>query len=292
MSDDTTTDEALTDAPRDRNQIHDETDRRYRALWDPPPPPTTGRPARIHRDQIVDAAVALADADGLAAVSMRALGRRLGVAAMTLYSHVGSQRELLDAMVDRAYGDFTLPDPDLGWRDALEQYARELWTVLRRHPWLLEINTWRLPLGPHVLDVEEAGYRALIDTGLSANQVAETIGIVRNVVTGHARSAATEEAEAEREGIDYEAHWRATTDFWERYYDPRRYPNMTRLWSAGAFDEDATPFEVPLAGLLDTIGLLIDRARAAGPAVIPAFEECMARYEDDPACPAEDPPPE
>ncbi len=265
----------------DEDAAVEEARRRIRALWEEPAPPGRGRPARVTRPQIVDAGVAIADAEGLDAVSMRSVARRLGVGAMTLYSHVGSRRELLDAMVEQAYGDFTIPDPDLPWRAGLESYAREVWRHRRRHAWLADINSWRLPLGPRVFDVQEAGYRTLVDTGLSARQVAEVVGVVDNFVLGYARSVAAEEAEARDEGVDYETYWRSTSDFWENHFDPARYPSMTRLWSSGAFEEDPGPFDVPLAGLLDIIGLLIERAQADGSAAIPSYADCMARYDED-----------
>ncbi len=255
--------------------------RRIAALWGQAPAPTRGRPARITRDEVIEAGIALADAEGLDAVSMRSVARRLEVGAMTLYSHVDGRRELLDAMVDRAYADFTIPDPDLPWRAGLERYAREMWAHRRRHPWLADVNSWRLPLGPHVFDVEEAGYRTLVDTGLSARRVAEIVGVVQNFVLGFARSVAAEEAEARDEGIDYETYWRSTSDFWEHHFDPERYPSMTRLWSSGAFDEDQGPFDVPLSGLLDTIEVLIERAQAEGASPIPSYEDCMARYDEE-----------
>ena len=246
---------------------------RFALLWEPPaPPPTRGRPARVNRAQVVDAAVTLADANGLDAVSMRSVARALGVGTMTLYSHVPGREQLVDAMIDRAYADFTLPDPGLPWRRALESYAHGRFALLRAHSWLLSVNTWRMPLAPHVFDAEEAGYRILVDTGLTASQVIETIAIINQTVSGFARSAAAEDADARSQGTDYETYWAATTDFWQNTFDPNRYPTMTRLWTVGAFDDAATPFELRIGGLLDTIELLIDRTDGGN---IPSFDDCM-----------------
>ncbi|WP_370617969.1 TetR/AcrR family transcriptional regulator [Mumia sp. Pv 4-285] len=253
---------------------------RFAPLWESPATSGRGRPPRVSRAQVVDAAVAIADSDGLDAVSMRSVARSLDVGAMTLYSHVPGRDELVDAMVDRAYADLELPDHDLAWRPALEQYARGYWDLLRSHPWLLDLNTWRLPLAPHVFDAEEAGFRILLDTGLSATQVLETITIVNNTVAGFARAAVAEDADAQAHGTDYASYWAASSDFWEHLFDPSRYPSMTRLWSVGAFDSTSMPFDLHISGLLDTLQLLIDRAQAEGPAVIPSYEECMAGYDD------------
>jgi AcrR family transcriptional regulator len=251
---------------------------RFALLWEPAGEARRGRPARVSRAQVVDAAVALADADGLDAVSMRSVATSLGVAAMTLYSHVPGRTELVDAMIDRAYSDWGLPDAGMPWRPALEAYARGYWQLLRHHAWLLEVNPWRLPLAPHVLEAQEAGYRCLVDTGLTPQQVVETVDVVTNAVAGLARAAAVEAAEESSQGIDYAAHWAGTDQFWERHFDPARFPTMTRLWTSGAFHTAATPFELRLGGLLDTIGLLIEHTPQDGPA-IPSFEECLSRLE-------------
>ncbi|WP_448223141.1 TetR/AcrR family transcriptional regulator [Gordonia iterans] len=273
---------------RGEGESLDEVRRRIAALWDPPAGAARGRPPKVSREQVVDAAITLADTGGLAAASMRAVARELGVGAMTLYTHVGSQRELIDAMVDRAYADFQFAAAGLAWRDALEQHARGLWQLFRTHAWLADVNSWRLPLGPHVIDVEEAGFATLVDTGLSAKQVTEILGVVQNFVVGLARSVAAEEADARDQGVGYDDYWRMTAEFWEKYFDSSRYPTMTRLWSAGAFDTAPGPYDVPLAGLMDTVALSVEKALADGGAVIPSYDECMTAYDDNLARQAEE----
>lgn len=253
---------------------------RFAPLWEDPEGSRRGRPPRVSRDEVVDSALAIADAEGLDAVSMRAVASRLGVGTMTLYSHVPGRVELIDAMVDRAYADFELPQPDTAWRPALETYARSYWRMLRTHAWLLQINPWRLPLAPHVFAADEAAYASLADTGLTPVQVVDTVTVVNNTLTGHARSAVAEAADESRQGQDYESYWASSVDFWENTFDPARFPTMTRLWSVGAFDTTATPFELRLENLLDTIGLLIEHARATGERTIPPFEECMERLQE------------
>lgn len=252
---------------------------RFALLWEEPEESRRGRPARVSRAQVVDAAVSVADREGLDAVSMRSVATALGVAPMTLYTHVPGRAELVDAMIDRAYADWALPEPGMRWRPALDAFARGYWQVLRRHPWLLEVNPWRLPLAPHVLEAQEAGYRCLVDTGLTAQQVVETIDVVTNSVAGLARAAASEAAEESTQGLDYEAYWAGTTEFWERHFDPSRFPTMTRLWTVGAFDAGTTPFDLRLGGLLDTIGLLVEHADPRS--AIPSFEECLARAAEE-----------
>ncbi|EOM77692.1 TetR/AcrR family transcriptional regulator [Rhodococcus rhodnii] len=254
---------------------------RFAALWrtdDDRTRTRRGRPARVSRRQIVDAGVAIADADGLDAVSMRSVAKSLGVGAMTLYSHVPGRAELVDAMIDAAYADFVAPEPDSPWREALEQYARGGWDLLTRHPWLLDVNAWRLPLGPHIFAFQEAGYRALVDTGLTGPQVVESIGIVDSMVQSLVRSSLAEAADS-RDGIDYATYWNSTGEFWENTFEPHRFPSMTRLWAIGAFDTSAVPFQLRIGGLLDSLQLLVDDARARGGTRIPQVDECLAEME-------------
>lgn len=254
---------------------------RFAPLWNPPVASTRGRPPRVSRAEVVDAAVAIADADGLGAVSMRSVAKSLGVGTMTLYSHVPGRDELVDAMIDRAYADLDIPAPGGHWRPALEHYARSYWELLRTHRWLLEVNIWRLPLAPHVLAADEAAFGCLIDTGLEPAQVVETLAVVNNMVLGLASSAAAEEADESKHGVDYSTYWAGTGEFWETTFDPARFPTMTRLWAAGAFDAGSTPFALSLDSLLTTIDMLVARAKESGGAAIPSFDDYMSTVKDD-----------
>jgi DNA-binding transcriptional regulator YhcF (GntR family) len=105
--------------------------------------PSTPRPARRRggpspaRDDVVRTAIAVADAEGLATLSMRRIAAELGIPTMSLYQHVAGKDELVVLMIDRAFGEEPLPAeaaPD--WRAALEIAARLEWAAFRRHPWL------------------------------------------------------------------------------------------------------------------------------------------------------------
>src|ERR1043165_2025732 len=99
---------------------------------------------------IVSAAVAIADAETLAGVSMRTVGERLGRTSMALYTYVPGKDVLLDLMYDHAHAEIPV-DPDLtgGWRPAAETWARELFGCYLRHPWTLQISYARPVFGPH-----------------------------------------------------------------------------------------------------------------------------------------------
>jgi AcrR family transcriptional regulator len=101
----------------------------------------------LTRDRIVDAAIALADAEGMAAVTMRRLATELGVAVMSLYRHVANKDELVLLMTDRVFAEVSLPDPPPeGWRAQIEAVARLEWHLGKRHPWIVSVMSLTRPL--------------------------------------------------------------------------------------------------------------------------------------------------
>ena len=98
-------------------------------------------------ERIVDEGIALADAGGLDALSMRTLAQRLGVVPMALYKHVANKDELLDGMVDRVWTEVEAPSPELGWRDAMRRRSVSLRAALLRHRWAVGMMEARLRPG-------------------------------------------------------------------------------------------------------------------------------------------------
>ncbi|WP_033293096.1 TetR/AcrR family transcriptional regulator C-terminal domain-containing protein [Amycolatopsis jejuensis] len=93
----------------------------------------------LQRADVVRAAIAIADAEGMSAVSMRRVATEIGVATMSLYRQVSGKDDLLVLMADQVAGEEPLPrQPPPQWRASLELSSRLLWTVCRRHPWVAE----------------------------------------------------------------------------------------------------------------------------------------------------------
>ena len=131
-----------------------------------------GRPkapgvAALSREAIVQAAVAEADAGGLPALTMRAVGRRLGVEAMSLYHHVGTKDALLDAMVDAVFAEFHSPAPDGEWTEELRLRHRSAREALKRHPWAVGLMDSRSNPGPENLRHHDAVLGCLRGAGCS-----------------------------------------------------------------------------------------------------------------------------
>lgn len=140
-------------------------------LWAAPGHPRPGRsgpkPA-LSVEAIVTAGLAVADAEGMAALSMRAVGEQLGRTAMALYTYVPGKAELLDLMHDRVLGELpTSYDLTAGWRPAATAWAEDAFACYLRHPWVLQISQARPVLGPAELGAMETLLRILTGAGLA-----------------------------------------------------------------------------------------------------------------------------
>lgn len=209
-------------------------------LWAPTQqPPGRGPKPRLTLADVVAAGVAIADAEGLPALSMRKVASRLGVGAMSLYTYVPGRSELVELMIDRVYGEHHLPDPKLPWRQRVEQWARETWRIYSTHPWLLDYNMARLPIGPNVLDVSESLYAALRDAEFAGAENVAISNLIQWQLLGAARSMISDADEARHTGVSAEAYWNSRASFWDTYFDWNRYPTMAAIWEAGGFDDPA-----------------------------------------------------
>jgi AcrR family transcriptional regulator len=139
----------------------------------------------LSRARIVAAAVAVADAEGLDAVSMPRLARELGTAPMSLYRHVPHKDALVDLMLDAAIGPAPA-DARGSWRERLAAWARENLGVFRRHPWTLPLVTAARRMGPQECAWGESALRVLADAGLAPSDR----GSVLQLVNGYVRGAA------------------------------------------------------------------------------------------------------
>jgi AcrR family transcriptional regulator len=211
-------------------------------------------------DRIVRAGIEVADADGLAALSMRRVAERLGGGTMSLYRYVPAKAELLDLMFDTTLAERELPDERAGdWRAQLELFARDGMAVYQRHPWMLEMPARRPPLGPNVLRAFEAMLRAVSGIGLGPGEMVAAVTVVGAYVAGAARTV-VEAAEAERRtGISDEQWMDERSVFWEDYFDPARYPTLTQIWESGGYENPEDEFEFGLQRVLDGIEALVAR---------------------------------
>jgi AcrR family transcriptional regulator len=209
-------------------------------LWAPASQsPGRGPKPRSSLAEVIATGVAIADAEGLAALSIRKVASRLGIGAMSIYTYVPGRSELVELMIDHVYGEHAIPDPALGWRQRIEQWARETWRIYSAHPWLLDYNMARLPIGPHVLDVSESLYAALHAAGFTGAENVAITNLIQWQLLGAARSMISDADEARHTGVSAEAYWDSRASFWDTYFDWDRYPTMAAIWTDGGFDDPA-----------------------------------------------------
>ncbi|MFJ9821853.1 TetR/AcrR family transcriptional regulator C-terminal domain-containing protein [Streptomyces sp. NPDC101151] len=217
--------------------------------------------AALTLGRIVGAAVTVADAEGLAAVSMRRVAAELGVATMSLYRHVADKDDLLTRMMDTVIAEHPLPaDPPAGWREAIELAARQLWDLFRRHPWLAPaLSVTRPQMITSALPYSEWMLATLHVHGLDLQSAFTAHLMLLNYARGIAVNL-----ESEREA---EAHSGLDSEEWMDTQEPTlltilgtgRFPELSRLATTGYdLDLDAL-FEFGLQRLLDGLSSLLNK---------------------------------
>lgn len=203
-------------------------------LWraEPAAGPRPGPKPGLSVGEIVDAAIAIADAEGMAAVSMRRVGERLGRSGMALYTYVPGKDELVDLMYDRALA--ALPasyDLSGGWRAAVSSWAREVRAFYLRHPWALRLSQARPVLGPNEFALLESLAAILHETGLPPETLRGAVALLTDFVRGSAATVAeTRQARAET-GVPDEEWWRARSAILAEVAPgfTGRYPALSRI---------------------------------------------------------------
>jgi AcrR family transcriptional regulator len=227
----------------------------WRAHLDPPTPPGRGPRPRFTIDDIIEAAIKVADTDGLEALSMRKVADTLGVGTMSIYTYVPGRAELLHLMHDTALAELPPLPADTDWRQTLEQYARQARDLATRHPWIPTLSApGHLLMGPHYTARANALFTALTGIGLTAPEMVATANLLNGYIRGVTQSTADVEHDNRTSDIGYEQWWDQATPILERLLTPDRFPALTSVWEQGAFeDPPETGFEYGLQRLLDGI---------------------------------------
>jgi AcrR family transcriptional regulator len=175
------------------------------AIWARPERSARGPSPEHSRPEIAAAGVALADASGLAAVTMRSVAAAIGTGAASLYRYVATRDELIELMADLVYSEIGYDEPASGQPAAdLLRVARQGRAMYLRHPWLLDIPVTRSLPGPNALAFIEHVLAALAGTGLDGPARLETVGLF----SGAVRLAAQSERDQRAAGQDA-AQWQA-----------------------------------------------------------------------------------
>lgn len=210
-------------------------------------------------EAIVETAIGVADAEGLAAVSMARVAKELGFTTMSLYRYLAGKDELLQLMWNAsAQGAEALELEGDGWRERLRGWALVQREVLDRHSWITEMPMATPPLAPNSLTFVERGLEALDDTGLADADKLRIIGLISSYTLSESRMA----HEAARAAAAVDAPGWTFEGLLRELVDEETYPRLSRIAAAGADEADEQDeFAFGLDRILDGVEALIERER-------------------------------
>lgn len=220
----------------------------------------------LTRDRVVRTAIDIADAEGLAALSMRRVAAELGLATMSLYRYVSGKEELVRLMADVVFGEDAVPEPGPadGWRANLEALARLQWAVHRRHPWTARVVSLTRPqLIPNGMAHTDWAMRAVDGLGLDLPAILHVAVTLGGYVHGIAVNLESE-VEAQRETGVTSDEWLESQEAMLALIASGRFPMLARLAEHPDFEFDLdTVFEFGLTAILDGLATLIGDPPAA-----------------------------
>jgi AcrR family transcriptional regulator len=225
-------------------------------LWGTQQRARRGPKPALSLERIVGEAIALADAEGLANLSMQRLAERLGFTKMSLYRYVPGKAELTALMLDAAIGSPPAPTP--GWRAGLQIWADTIFARYSAHPWAIDLTTGQRPVGPNELGWMETALTALEGTGLTGSERLDTIVLLN----GHVRSLVEQLAPPNVSSEAYAAQLAETMGAVGHLY-----PAATAAFAEeAAAGQTGNALQFGIDRILDGLAVLIDRRGLASPA--------------------------
>ena len=215
--------------------------------WRPPRGPAKPR-VPLTRDAIVGAALAILDADGVDALTIRRLGQELGTGAASLYWHIAGKDELGELVYDRIMGEIVLPDPDPSqWDEQLKDLARQAYRVMLSHNDAVRLSIGRPPAGPNTVRIVEWMLAVMRGAGIPDQPAAYFGNVLGRFLDASVLEASTSGAAGARDANENESE--PTREYWARL-PPDRFPNITALAATTFAGDDDALFEFGLDLLL------------------------------------------
>ncbi|WP_084549952.1 TetR/AcrR family transcriptional regulator [Actinomadura rifamycini] len=204
-------------------------DAEYVSIWMRPERPARGPRPAYSRAQITEAAIRIADAEGLEAATMRRIAAEIGAGAMSLYRYVPSRDDLVELMADRLQGEIDLEGvPSGDWRADLARYAGGLRAMWLRHPWIATVHRSLPGFGPNQLRLIER-VMAVLDPYVSIDESLSLLSILTGYVESAAREEVGQAAEVRRSGLTA-AEWMARySPYVRRLLESGEYPMLTKI---------------------------------------------------------------
>jgi AcrR family transcriptional regulator len=237
----------------------------FEMAWGVRDRPTKGPKRGLSLEQIVDAGIRVANAEGIGGVSMSRVAGELGTSAMSLYRYVASKDELLWLMIDGAFDRVDAAEPVEGtWRERLDAWARTELGAYRQFPWIVRIPVSGAPIMPNQLRFLEWGLRALGDTGLQEHEKLSAILLVTSftrsfaLLSGDIAAAFEAGHPLARAAVNYGT-------LIEKLTTAEEFPALHAVISSGTFEDVDDlegldhDFEFGLARILDGVAALVRR---------------------------------
>jgi AcrR family transcriptional regulator len=225
-------------------------------VWERPEPPARPTPTPLSRERIVRAAIDIADAEGLAAVSLRKVGAALEAGPMRLYGYVSAKDELLELMVDAVYGEMASGRPaSPDWRAALRSIASRTRAAASRHPRFIGLLGGRPHLGPNALEHLETSLAALTSTpGFEDIDAAMLAFRTVNAYVIGALQLQASELRAEADSGMNKSEWQmSTAPYIFRVIETGRFPCLTAVVRDASNPSPDVWFDQGLDRVLDGI---------------------------------------
>jgi AcrR family transcriptional regulator len=216
---------------------------------------TPGPESRVplSRDRVLRAAISLADEKGLEALTMRELGLRLGVEAMSLYNHVANKDDILDGMVDLVVEEIVLPSNESDWKEAMRQRATSAREVFSGHAWASALIDSRPSSGPARLHYFDWVIGTLRRAGFSLEIASRAFSIVDSYIYGFGRQQINFEADGSLDAEEMAEAFLSAIPADEYPY----LREMTEYAMTAGYD-DTADFEFGLNLIIDGLQRLLD----------------------------------
>ncbi len=236
-------------------------------IWDRPERAGRGPVPSLSREEITTAAVALADTQGIEAVSMRALAVELGVGAASLYRYVARKEELIDLMVDAVMGTDLQFEVRGNWREDMRSIARGLRAMTLRHPWMAIQGAGPRNFGPNTVQSYERVLSAIDGLGLEIDDMLVMIETLDAFIRGRTLEDLSEQEAVRRSGLSQDDWMQTQVPYIESLMASGRYPLVTRvvLDARTPHDPDRLEhgFEAGLERVLDGLATMLPEEHRA-----------------------------
>lgn len=223
-----------------------------------------GPKKRVSVDEVIRAAITVADEEGLPAFSMRKVADRLGLKLMSIYTYVPGRSELIGLMVDEVTGELDLPPQEGTLRQRLTRIAQQMWDQFHRHPWLLQVENSRPWIGPNSSNLYEWQLSAIEGTGFTDLEMDQVVTLLTSFAAGAARASVDARRTAQQSGISDAEWWEINAPVLERVMPLDAYPISGRVGQVAGQEYNAASdpdrsFRFGLSCILDGLERLLDR---------------------------------